>query len=216
MSDPGFSKVSSRYREEMKKRGYLWWRARLTHMAQYFHAYRIDHILGFFRIWELPGSCTTGLLGHFRPSVPATRAGLEARGLWDIDRLSCLGAFGGAWLRSVWRGFCHLLKNVQGLLWEPRPLERASFIGMLIVETQQAGKARVTTPWPQIPVCVFVFPLSSKLCRAANLLRVCIGDSFVTLGKNITAPQRRDLDLGKHTRRCRTPPKCCHLSCVVI
>lgn len=72
--------------EEMKKRGYLWWRARLTHMAQYFHAYRIDHILGFFRIWELPGSCTTGLLGHFRPSIPATRAGLEAQGLWDVDR----------------------------------------------------------------------------------------------------------------------------------
>jgi len=72
--------------DEMKKRGYLWWRARLTHMAQYFHAYRIDHILGFFRIWELPGNCTTGLLGHFRPSIPATRAGLEAQGLWDVDR----------------------------------------------------------------------------------------------------------------------------------
>ena len=42
-------------REEMAKDGYLWWRRRLTHMAQYFHAYRIDHILGFFRIWEVRG-----------------------------------------------------------------------------------------------------------------------------------------------------------------
>jgi len=37
----------------MAKDGYLWWRRRLAHMAQYFHAYRIDHILGFFRIWEV-------------------------------------------------------------------------------------------------------------------------------------------------------------------
>lgn len=35
-------------------------------MAQYFSAYRIDHILGFFRIWEIPGDCVTGLLGRFR------------------------------------------------------------------------------------------------------------------------------------------------------
>lgn len=37
----------------MAKDGYLWWRRRLGHLAQYFHAYRIDHILGFFRIWEV-------------------------------------------------------------------------------------------------------------------------------------------------------------------
>lgn len=36
------------------------WRRRLHHMAQYFHAYRIDHVLGFFRIWEIPGDCVTG------------------------------------------------------------------------------------------------------------------------------------------------------------
>ena len=36
--------------------GYAWWRSRLHHMAQYFAAYRIDHVLGFFRIWEVPGA----------------------------------------------------------------------------------------------------------------------------------------------------------------
>ena len=36
--------------------GYAWWRSRLHHMAQYFSAYRIDHVLGFFRIWEVPGA----------------------------------------------------------------------------------------------------------------------------------------------------------------
>ena len=54
--------------------------------CRYFHAYRIDHILGFFRIWEIPGSCTAGLLGHFRPSVPIQLSELESRGIWDIKR----------------------------------------------------------------------------------------------------------------------------------
>lgn len=52
--------------EAMAADGYAWWRRRLTHMAQYFSAYRIDHVLGFFRIWEVPGDCATGLLGRFR------------------------------------------------------------------------------------------------------------------------------------------------------
>lgn len=73
--------------EEMAKDGYLWWRRRLGAMAQYFHAYRIDHILGFFRIWEIPSGCTTGLLGHFRPSIPLWKHELESRGIWDFDRL---------------------------------------------------------------------------------------------------------------------------------
>ena len=59
--------------EEMAKDGYRWWRRRLAHIAEYFHAYRIDHILGFFRIWEIPGDCSSGILGHFRPSIPLSR-----------------------------------------------------------------------------------------------------------------------------------------------
>lgn len=42
----------------IKQDGFGWWRARLGAMANYFHAYRIDHILGFFRIWEMPASAT--------------------------------------------------------------------------------------------------------------------------------------------------------------
>jgi 4-alpha-glucanotransferase len=55
--------------------------------SRYFSAYRIDHILGFFRIWELPGDSKSGLLGRFRPSIPIRRAELEGRGIWDFDRL---------------------------------------------------------------------------------------------------------------------------------
>lgn len=74
--------------EEMSKDNYAWWRGRLTQMAKYFTAYRIDHILGFFRIWELPEHCLTGLIGKFRPSIPLSQEELEREGIWDFDRLS--------------------------------------------------------------------------------------------------------------------------------
>ena len=45
---------------------------RLSHMSQYFDALRIDHILGFFRIWEIPHDAVYGLLGHFSPALPLT------------------------------------------------------------------------------------------------------------------------------------------------
>ncbi|XP_065853062.1 4-alpha-glucanotransferase DPE2 [Euphorbia lathyris] len=74
--------------EEMSKDNYAWWRGRLTQMAKYFTAYRIDHILGFFRIWELPEHAMTGLIGKFRPSIPLSQEELEKEGIWDFDRLS--------------------------------------------------------------------------------------------------------------------------------
>ena len=47
-------------------------KSRLSHMSQYFDALRIDHILGFFRIWEIPHDAVYGLLGHFSPALPLT------------------------------------------------------------------------------------------------------------------------------------------------
>lgn len=54
----------------MARDGYAWWKARLRKMADYFDAYRIDHILGFFRIWEIPLDAVHGLLGYFNPAMP--------------------------------------------------------------------------------------------------------------------------------------------------
>lgn len=56
--------------ERMSRDDYAWWRARLRKMSEYFDAYRIDHILGFFRIWEIPVDAVHGLLGHFNPAMP--------------------------------------------------------------------------------------------------------------------------------------------------
>lgn len=55
--------------EVMAQDNYKWWRERLSQMSRYFDAYRIDHILGFFRIWEIPYKSTQGLLGHFNPAI---------------------------------------------------------------------------------------------------------------------------------------------------
>lgn len=56
--------------ERMAEDGYKWWKDRMRKMADYFGAYRIDHVLGFFRIWEIPQHCVTGMLGHFSPALP--------------------------------------------------------------------------------------------------------------------------------------------------
>ncbi len=55
--------------DAMANDNYKWWRGRLTQMSRYFDAYRIDHILGFFRIWEIPYESTQGLLGYFSPAL---------------------------------------------------------------------------------------------------------------------------------------------------
>ena len=66
--------------EEMAKDGYGWWKARLGKMSEYFDAFRIDHILGFFRIWEIPLGIKSGLMGHFNPALPYSAEELRAKG----------------------------------------------------------------------------------------------------------------------------------------
>ena len=58
-----------------------WFQKRLKWMAQYFDAIRIDHVLGFFRIWEIPTDAIFGLLGHFSPALPMTQGEIEYFGL---------------------------------------------------------------------------------------------------------------------------------------
>ena len=65
----------------MEQDGYAWWMRRFGKMAEHFDAYRIDHILGFFRIWEIPMHAVHGLLGQFVPSLPMSREEIERFGL---------------------------------------------------------------------------------------------------------------------------------------
>jgi 4-alpha-glucanotransferase len=73
--------------DEMARDNYAWWKSRLTQMAKYFDAYRIDHILGFFRIWEIPWNSLEGLMGIFNPAIPMYKNEIENRGIYfDYDR----------------------------------------------------------------------------------------------------------------------------------
>jgi len=68
--------------EEMKKDGYSWWKQRFGHMRNYFDAFRIDHILGFFRIWSIPMDVVEGILGRFEPVIPVHRVEFTNRNIW--------------------------------------------------------------------------------------------------------------------------------------
>ena len=86
--------------DEMLKDGCSWWVRRFRKMAQFFDAYRIDHVLGFFRIWEIPINAVHGLLGQFSPSLGMSPEEIEGYGLhfqkelftqpfiadWTLDR----------------------------------------------------------------------------------------------------------------------------------
>jgi 4-alpha-glucanotransferase len=73
--------------ELMEKDGYQWWKKRFQKLSEYFDAYRIDHVLGFFRIWGIPVDAVWGLTGSFQPALPFTREELESKGLaWNEDR----------------------------------------------------------------------------------------------------------------------------------
>jgi 4-alpha-glucanotransferase len=54
--------------KNLKNGDYSWWRKRLKEASKFYHAYRIDHVLGFFRIWNIPNNMNTGSMGYFNPS----------------------------------------------------------------------------------------------------------------------------------------------------
>jgi len=69
----------------MKQDDYSWWKRRFEQMGCYFDAFRIDHILGFFRIWSIPMHAVEGILGYFVPAIPVHINEFSVRGIW-FDR----------------------------------------------------------------------------------------------------------------------------------
>lgn len=71
----------------MQENNFEWWRKRFRQMSFYFDAFRIDHILGFFRIWSIPETAVEGILGRFVPALPISINEFEARGIpFDRER----------------------------------------------------------------------------------------------------------------------------------
>ena len=73
--------------DEMLKDDCAWWVRRFRKMAQYFDAYRIDHVLGFFRIWEIPVPEKSGLMGQFSPALGLSKEEIDAYGVNFNDGL---------------------------------------------------------------------------------------------------------------------------------
>lgn len=71
----------------MLEDGCQWWLRRFQNMSKYFDAYRIDHVLGFFRIWAIPTTCVHALQGQFAPSLAMTREEIESYGLHFQEKL---------------------------------------------------------------------------------------------------------------------------------
>lgn len=73
--------------EKMQQDGFAWWQQRFGQMSYYFDAFRIDHILGFFRIWSIPVYSLEGIMGHFDPAIPVHIDEFQQRNIWfDLNR----------------------------------------------------------------------------------------------------------------------------------
>lgn len=87
----------------MERDGYEWWKKRFRKMSEYFDSYRIDHILGFFRIWEIPVNAVDGLLGYFNPSLPFTADEIRNLGYeFDYER-DCIPYIRESSLKNIFK-----------------------------------------------------------------------------------------------------------------
>lgn len=68
--------------QHMREDGFAWWKQRFEQMSDYFDAFRIDHILGFFRIWSIPMHAVEGIMGHFVPAIPVHITEFNSKGIW--------------------------------------------------------------------------------------------------------------------------------------
>jgi len=73
----------------MQEDGFLWWKRRFEQMSRYFDAFRIDHILGFFRIWSIPIHAVEGIMGHFVPAIAVHINEFNEKGIWFDYRRYC-------------------------------------------------------------------------------------------------------------------------------
>lgn len=73
--------------KKMQEDGFSWWKKRFEQMSNYFDAFRIDHILGFFRIWSIPANAVQGIMGRFVPCLPVHINEFGENGIWfDYQR----------------------------------------------------------------------------------------------------------------------------------
>ncbi len=112
--------------DNLEKENFSWWKARIRQAAKFYHAYRIDHVLGFFRIWVVPETEVTGILGHFVPSVPIymdeiLQAGIPRETVHYLN----LTNYGEEQLKN---GFGSVADNIKQKYFEPLPNENSRYV----------------------------------------------------------------------------------------
>jgi 4-alpha-glucanotransferase len=75
--------------KRMQENGFAWWKQRFEQMSNYFDAFRIDHILGFFRIWTIPAHAVQGIMGYFVPCIPVHYVEFGENGIWFDEHRYC-------------------------------------------------------------------------------------------------------------------------------
>ena len=183
----------------MAEDDYLWWKQRMGHLARYFDALRIDHILGFFRIWEMPIESVEGLLGHFSPALPLHRHEIERRlGWFDYSRL-CEPYIRWHMLQDIFQGEAQAVCDEY--------LDDASYGRLhlkLHVNDQRKIETYITHKLAAQPEHADYFAwLQKGLFRLVNeVLFVPVGDDFyhprITLNKSYSF---RELDSEQDRRR---------------
>jgi 4-alpha-glucanotransferase len=97
--------------DEMKKDNYHWWTRRLRKMAHYFDAYRIDHILGFFRIFRVPSDAIWALLGQFNPALPLSVEEIRSFGIDFNESLFCTPYIHEGYLEDLFGKYTEIVKK---------------------------------------------------------------------------------------------------------
>jgi len=144
--------------DNLEQDNFTWWRKRVAHASKFYHAYRIDHVLGFFRIWVVPETEFTGILGHFAPSIPIymnelLQAGIPKETVHYLTNPN----FGEEQLKN-WFGF--ETENAKGKYFEPLPNAEGRYVlkqeyrnerAIISLEEEQSIKdALLNTYWDRV------------------------------------------------------------------
>ena len=98
--------------KRMQEDGFGWWKQRFEQMSNYFDTFRIDHILGFFRIWSVPTNAVQGIMGHFVPCIPVHYVEFGENGIWFDEPRYCKPFITDDVLNEIFGGLAEKVKQV--------------------------------------------------------------------------------------------------------
>lgn len=97
--------------DKMAEDDFKWWKDRFRQMSHYFDAFRIDHILGFFRIWQIPMESIEGIMGFFMPAIPINKNELTERGIYFDYHRYCSPYITDEILWNIFGEHMHIIKD---------------------------------------------------------------------------------------------------------